>query len=288
MKKIVLLLFMFASFATMNAQLLWEITGKDLDKPSYLFGTHHAISTAIVDSIPDLYKSFNRTQAVVGELAIDEQKMVQKMITAASMPYTIDKYLSEDEYQLVDSVMLQYYKFPLKYVENLRPAMISNMISMAQIERLYPKLSENGSLDSFFQNIATELGNPVYGLETIDDQIDILFRSQSIERQAFLLVEQIKSLHEADESYALLTNLYRKGNLEEMLQLYESDTTASAPTTGERFLMIESRNATWAEKLPELMRKQPCFIAVGALHLPGKYGLIELLRKKGYKVKAVQ
>ena len=270
------------------SQLLWEITGKDLDKPSYLFGTHHAIPVVFLDSLPQLYKCYNQCSTVIGEVIINQEDMGQRLVAAASMPYKIDKYLTEDEYALVDSVMQEYLGFPLIYVENLRPSMISNMIGMAILEKLDTNLKTGGQMDTFFQEIGIEQNKPVFGLESVDDQIDLLFRSQSIERQAFLLVELVKEIDKVEQQSKELDFNYRSGNLEKLLQAYETDTTASAPTPGESFLLLESRNKTWADKLPDYMRQQPCFIAVGALHLPGKNGVIELLRKKGYKVKPVK
>ena len=89
----------------------------------------------------------------------------------------------------MDSVIQEYLGFPIIYAENLRPSMISNMITIAILEKLDSNLKTGGQMDTFFQEIAIEQNKPVFGLETVDDQIDLLFRSQSLERQAFLLVE---------------------------------------------------------------------------------------------------
>jgi uncharacterized protein YbaP (TraB family) len=59
-------------------------------------------------------------------------------------------------------------------------------------------------------------------------------------------------------------------------------------TEAEKFLLVDERNHDWLPKIDEHIKQEPCFIAVGALHLPGNYGLINLLRKAGYKVKAIK
>ena len=52
--------------------------------------------------------------------------------------------------------------------------------------------------------------------------------------------------------------------------------------------LLDNRNQKWAEMLPAQMQEKPLFIAVGALHLPGENGMINLLRQKGYQVDPVQ
>lgn len=277
-------------FSTIQAQLLWEISGNHLKQKSYLFGTHHLVPIRVLDSIPGVYKAFNRTQCVVGEIVANDPTMINKMTEAAQIPnYTsISNLLSPDDYHKVDSALQAVAKLNLSALERLKPAMISNIYVMSLYNTVYPKENQDWQLDSFFQQIAEQKQIPVVGLESIDKQIDLLFNSQSLERQSFLLVGAVESANDIETEIKTVNNLYKKGDLNELLSLYQNDTTKYAPTQQEQLEMLDNRNQDWAKTLPQLMNQKSCFIAVGALHLPGENGLIELLKKAGYKVKPVK
>lgn len=277
-------------FSTIQAQLLWEISGNHLKQKSYLFATHHLVPISILDSIPGVYKAFNRTQCVVGEIVANDPTMINKMTEAAQIPsYTsISNLLSPEEYHKVDSALQAVAKLNLSALERLKPAMISNIYVMSLYNTVYPKENQDWQLDSFFQQIAEKKQIPIVGLESVDKQIDLLFNSQLLERQSFLLVGAIESANDIETEIKTVNNLYKKGDLNELLSLYQNDTTKYAPTQQEQFELLDNRNQEWVKTIPQLIHQKSCFIAVGALHLPGENGLIELLKKAGYKVKPVK
>ena len=164
-------------FSTIQAQLLWEISGNHLKQKSYLFATHHLVPISILDSVPGVYKAFNRTQCVVGEIVANDPTMINKMTEAAQIPsYTsISNLLSPEEYHQVDSALQAVAKLNLSALERLKPAMISNIYVMSLYNTVYPKENQDWQLDSFFQQIAEKKQIPIVGLESIDKQIDLLF-----------------------------------------------------------------------------------------------------------------
>ncbi|HKL96378.1 MAG TPA: TraB/GumN family protein [Paludibacteraceae bacterium] len=277
-------------FSTANAQLLWEISGNHLKQKSYLLGTHHLVSASFLDSIPGVYKAFNRTQTVVGEIVANDPTMIKKMTQAAKLPnYTsMNQLLSPMEYQQIDSALQAVAKITLADLALLKPAMISNLYLISLYNRLYPTQNESWQIDSFFQQVAAQKNRPVIGLETIEKQIDILFNSQSLERQAFLLVGSVESTNEMEHEIKTMNYLYKKGDLNGLLSLYKNDTTKYAATQQEIFEFLDNRNQEWAKTIPLLIHQNSSFIAVGALHLPGESGLIALLRKAGYRVKPIK
>ena len=125
----------------------------------------------------------------------------------------------------------------------------------------------------------------VYGLETIDDQLKMLLRSIPIERQAEILVETIRNSKNIKKENERLDSLYTSGDLN---ALYNMLVEEEDMNEAEKFLLVDERNHDWLPKIEKHIKQEPCFIAVGALHLPGNDGLINLLRKAGYKVKAVK
>ena len=52
--------------------------------------------------------------------------------------------------------------------------------------------------------------------------------------------------------------------------------------------LVDNRNADWLTKMPEIMKKAPTFFVVGALHLPGEKGVLQLLKNAGYTVEPVK
>ena len=86
------------------------------------------------------------------------------------------------------------------------------------------------------------------------------------------------------EEFDKLINVYLKGDLKGMSNQM-ADT--SLPKSFEE-VFIHRRNVVMANGADKIIRKKSAFIAVGAAHLGGEKGVIELLRKKGYTVKPVK
>lgn len=289
MKRSLLFAVVMCAWCSTTAQLLWEVSGNGLPYKSYLFGTHHLVSAAYLDSVDGVYRAFNDCRAVVGEVVVDDPTLLKKMTDGARMPnyITMRELFSDSDYVRVDSALRSVLGMGLSELAGLKPAMISNLYALELYRRQSPEQSDDWQLDSFFQQVAAQKNIPVVGLETVDDQIALLYNAQTLQRQAFLLVGAVEQ-SDGTAEMAHMNQLYRQGDLDGLLALYNSDTTRYALTQQEKFGMLDERNDTWARRLPTLMHERPCFVAVGALHLAGENGLIALLRKAGYKVKPVK
>jgi uncharacterized protein YbaP (TraB family) len=287
-KKAFSLFIFLLSVSFLQAQLLWKITGNGLKKTSYLFGTHHMIPINFLDSVPGLYKAFNSCNQVVGEMVMNNVDAMAKIQQAAIMPGHIrmKDLLGEDEYVLVDNELKSVLKFGLKELSIMNPALI---VIMYQME-LYKKQTghtENKQSDSYFQLVAAEKGNKVVGLESIDQQIEILFGNTSYQRQADILVQSIVHKDSMMIEMMHMYKLYKAGKMDELVKQSQKRDKLTDMTDAEYAKLVEDRNVAWTRKLPALMNETPSFIAVGALHLGGENGLVKLLQKAGYKVKEV-
>ena len=287
MKRVLLLCIVnFALCISINAQLLYEISGGGLEKSSYLFGTHHMVPVETATKIEGVFRAFNDCSAVVGEFVDDNPEEMQRQILAASkMEESIFKLLTSEEKALIDSALQAELRLTLANVQYMRPNVIAMIYEMTVRERVLKSQAGDMAMDSYFQVAGSELGKSVYGLETVEDQLKMLLRSITIERQAEILVETIRNTDNIITENAKLDSLYVKGDLE---GLYEMLIEAEDMTEAEKFLLVDERNHDWLPKIEKHIKQEPCFIAVGALHLPGNDGLINLLRKAGYKVKAVK
>ena len=287
MKRVLLLCIVnFALCISINAQLLYEISGGGLEKSSYLFGTHHMVPVETATKIEGVFRVFNDCSAVIGEFVDDNPEEMQRQILASSkMDESIFKLLTSEEEALIDSALQAELGLTLANVQYMRPNVIAMIYEMTVRERVLKSKAGDMAMDSYFQVAGSELGKMVYGLETVDDQLKMLLRSIAIERQAEILIETIRNTDDIITENAKLDSLYVQGNLE---GLYDMLIETEDMTEAEKFLLVDERNHDWLPKIEKHIKQEPCFIAVGALHLPGNDGLINLLRKAGYKVKAIK
>lgn len=272
-----------------QAQLLWKISGKGLSQPSYLFGTHHLIPTNFLDSVPGLFKAFNQCDAVIGEMVMNNIDASDKIAKASMLPQgtTMDSLLNEQDYALVDTELKAMFKIGLKELGLMKPSVIRTMYEM-ELYRRGINMTEEIQSDSYFQLVAEQKDMKVIGLEDVDTQIALLFGSKDLEREAQLLVETVRQKEKGLKEIETLNTLYKAGKLEELIELAKEQGDPLAMTDAEYDQLVDNRNLDWMELLPGYIQSQPCFIAVGAMHLGGEKGLIRLLKKEGYKVKAVK
>ena len=290
---LILLLSCSGSSTGSNRALLWKISGNGLEKPSYLFGTHHLAPLSFLDSITGIHEAFESTEQTVGELDMSNMtEMQMKIMGSAMLPegVTYESLLPADEVALIDSTLTDLMGFGLNQFGRLKPAMLSNIISVTLYKRYYPALSSGASLDQHFQEEALKRSRPVKGLETTEEQIHVLLELQSVERQAEMLSCMVKHPEMLKEQMDELQSAYHAQDLEGLWRLYarERPDDPCPSTEEEKDALNSDRNARWLEQLPAIMTERSSFIAVGCLHLPGEEGLITGLRDRGYTVEAVK
>ena len=113
----------------------------------------------------------------------------------------------------------------------------------------------------------------------------MLYGTDPISKQAKSLIEILDNPDEGVEKSQKLNEAYLAQDLDKLFEFAKSENEDS---TAFLDILINKRNADWITKLPTLMQEAPTFVAVGALHLPGENGVIEGLRKAGYKVTAIK
>lgn len=269
-----------------QAQLLWKIQVPGNTKPSYLFGTYHFAGSDFLNSVADFSQAIDDCDAVWGEVqrdSLNSPDAVAKMAAASKAPTdsTLSKLLSKDAYKIVASVFNGYFSefsVTLDQMNSFKPIAISAQIEALQALKYFPSQDPSAMLDMAIQTLATQKGKATHGLESIDDQIEVLF-NRNLVKQAQDLLEQCKNDDKYQQLNAKLLEAYRKGNLEQI------DSIMFDPTMGGdeqyRADLIDKRNAKWAAKLMTIMPEQSVLVCVGAGHLPGAKGLISLLRKAG-------
>ena len=281
------------SVPTAETSLLWKVSGNGLEKPSYLFGTHHLVPVSFLDSIPGIIPAFEATEQTVGELDMSDMATMQMQIMGeAIMPegVTYDALLSPDDVQLLDSTLTDLVGVGLAQLGQLKPAMLSNLISITLYQKFYPAISGQENIDLYFQTEALKRSRPIKALETTEDQVEVLLNATPIERQADMLICMVKHPELLKDQMDELQLAYHTQDLNALQALFDKEIPNDpCPSTDEeKDALNKDRNEKWLEKLPAIMSENASFIAVGAMHLPGNDGIIKGLRDQGFTVEAVR
>ena len=285
---------------TANAQLLYKISGNGLNTPSYIVGTYHLAPASYVDSIPGARVALETAEQVCGELSMAEMSSLegtQKVMAAMMLPdgQSLKDVLSEEEFAKLDAFMTDVMGVGLSnpmvgaQLGKMTPMAIATQLQLLQYMKMTPGFNPNALIDSYFQTEASKNGKPVIGFETMDFQISVLYKGRSIERQKVQLMCMIDNREYELMMMKTLTEAYFAQDIAKLLEVTEEKLGNKCDSTPEEDeALIYGRNADWAEKMPAIMGDKSTLFVVGAAHLPGERGVLELLKKKGYAVEVVK
>jgi len=285
-KKILFALLAVIFSLNAHAQLFWKVSGNGLAKPSYLFGTHHLIEKEKIPNFDKIAAVVPLADVVVGEMDMSNMLGMQiKMIKACMMKdTTMHDLLNAEEYALVDSRMKEVIGKGLDKLGVMKPVMLSTMYELTLYMKQNNLKKGPEAVDVVLQRKGKKARKKIIGLETIDEQVNILFNSSSLKQQAAGLVETVKDKEKSLSIIGKLNEAYLAGDLEAMSQLVNKEQHMSE---ADKKVMLTDRNNNWIGQLKTLMPKQSCFVAVGCMHLADKAGLIQQLKNAGYVVEPV-
>lgn len=290
MKKLLLsiLSILLLGYSSAEAQLLWKISGNGLEKPSYIFGTHHMAPISVLDSVSCFNEALASVDKVYGEMVMADAmspESQQTMMMAAMAPQdsTLTAILAPAAIDSLNVILAKYLgpQMTAAALNPMKPAMVSTLLAAAQTQAAFPQYSAAQQLDGEIQSRAAAIGKEVGGLETMVDQCQALFGG-SILAQANDLMQAVRNDEIAIDVVKQLANAYLAGDLQAMLDIMENPATGFNYEQADR--MINKRNADWMRVLAGMLPTMSVLIAVGAGHLPGDKGLISLLRREGYTV----
>ena len=297
MKKSILLATLVALFTfSTNAQLLWKVSGNGLNKPSYLFGTCHVATVKMTDSIPGFNDALTNCDAVYGEIEKGDIAGAQQTMMAAIMApadSTLSKVIDQASLAKADSVFRATTQgmVSISQLETLKPAYVSTQLALIMIMQSFPGFNPMEQIDFAIQGKASQLGKELGGFETTEYQLNILY-GKPISEQAESLVRTLAKLESAKASGIALAEAYKRQDLNGVFNciIKEQNDSDEPEWKKQRSIdeLIYNRNAAWAKKLQELMPEKSLLVVVGAGHLPGERGLIDLLQKAGYTVEPMK
>lgn len=260
--------------------LLWEISGKDLSQPSFLFGTFHMMCKADVKFSDNLLQALKQTETVYFEMDLDDPSNTFGALFFMNMKNgkTLKELYTEVEYNRVQQYFKDSVKMSLSAFQNLKPAFLEAFLYPAMM----PCKTMSG-VEQELMTIAKREKKEISGFETIAFQASV-FDSIPYEEQARSLLKTIDSISRYRVYFSEMMNVYKSQQLNELATIMASP---EFDMQDDMDVLLDKRNLDWVKKLKNILPTQHIFVAVGAGHLVGEMGLISLLRKEGYSVRPI-
>ncbi|MDJ1502582.1 TraB/GumN family protein [Xanthocytophaga agilis] len=267
-------------FAQNDKSLLWEISGKGITKPSYIFGTIHILCASDLVITNNLKIAFNKSEQLYLELDMDDPGMLLQMMQHMTMKdgITLKSLVSEADYTIVSTFFQKKTGMSIDMLAGTKPFFIMSLVLPSTMS------CQTASWETSLMSLAQEQKIETYGLETLQDQLAVIDQI-SYKDQASMLLETLKDTIQSQKENQKLINLYKDQDIDGM---QKSIAEASQATSKYERILLTDRNNRWIPLITKIATERPTFFAVGAGHLGGKKGVIQLLRKAGYQIKPVK
>ncbi|MBE0642820.1 MAG: TraB/GumN family protein [Bacteroidetes bacterium] len=260
--------------------LLWKIEGKGLTAPSYLYGTIHAIcpdDMQITDAITD---AIGNTARVALELDLDDPRLVVEMGHFSFMPddSTLNDLFTKDEFTFLENWFRDSVGMSITPMNNIRPLFLFGLL-IGKTLNCTPK-----SYEEVFMAMARQQGKETIGIETPQEQL-AAFGAIPLREQATMVLDMLTHMDSTRAAFRVLTELYKKQDLD---ALYRFMLDSGIEYGRYDAALLTTRNKAWIPRILEIASEKPTFIAVGAGHFAGEYGILNLLKKEGLRVTPVK
>lgn len=260
--------------------LLWEVS-KPGTAPSHLFGTIHSEDPEVLHLDAPVEAAFEAARSVVLEVLLDDAAMqyssaAMLLLDGRTLPELIGSGLFEQASRAARSRGI-----PEVVLQRMKPWAVAVTLSMP--------VPETGQvLDMLLYQAALQANKPVHGLETIREQLDV-FDTLPERDQLVLLQDALENFPAIDAIHAELLVAYKQRDLGALLAINDTSLEIGDGQLADVFQrrLIGDRNRLMAERMQPYLEQGRAFVAVGALHLPGRDGLLRLLQQRGYSVRAL-
>lgn len=284
------LIFLIFLLGTANAQkklvdkypsLLWEITGNGLTRPSYLFGTMHVSNKLAFHLSDSFYLALKNVDEVALELNPEVWQGQMARLDRLKENYSSFVQQPGNDFITENSFRLRNYVDELTEALRTEPSVVNNLLYRSYKTR--EDFEEDTFLDMYIYQTGRKMGKRAAGVENYYEAEKLVLEAygamakEKKKKNIDLDGENMRDLSEK------VQNAYRRGDLDMMDSL--DNLMERSDAFREKFLF--KRNEIQANSIDSIIRKASLFAGVGAAHLPGNRGVIELLRKKGYKLRPV-
>ena len=261
-----------------NNTLLWQVSGNGLAKPSYIFGTFHLLCKGDIQFSEQLKKSLAYADEIYLEMDMDDPSTMLGGLQYMNMKdgKKLKDLYTDDEYKKVENYFKDSLGMPMMFFQSMKPYFL--------VALLYPKMMNcktSSGVEEELMKIAKENKKEIKGLETIQFQASV-FDSIPYQWQAKELLKNIDSFSLYKKEFDTMLVEYKNQQLSAMENLLGKSEFGSDKNYEE--ILLNKRNRNWVGQLKDIMKKESVFVAVGAGHLVGEKGLLNLLKKEGYTV----
>ncbi|HWH63281.1 MAG TPA: TraB/GumN family protein [Ginsengibacter sp.] len=260
-----------------NNTLLWQVSGNGLKHPSFLFGTFHLLCKDDIHFSDPLKEAVKVSNEVYMELDMDDPSTLLSGMLYMNMQdgKKLSDLYTPEEYKKLETYFTDSLNTPMIMFQRAKPYFL--------VALLYPKMMDCSSpsgVEEELLKIAKENKKEIKGLETMQFQASV-FDSIPYEWQAKELLKNIDSFSTYKNEFDEMIELYKNQELDSMQNMVGASEFGS-----DKFedILLKDRNKKWVNELSEIMKNESVFVAVGAGHLSGDNGLINLLKKDGYIV----
>jgi uncharacterized protein len=271
--------------------LLWQVDKPGL-APSYVFGTMHVPDPAVLDLPQAVETAFASAQQAAFERVTEEDELlaeVKRFSEATLLPegQKLSTLLDDVAFAQLIRIARRQRPSPIMigrmHITNFKPWYVmlvigKNDASASHLDRNDP------TLDKWLKTRARGAGKKIVGLETGAEQLAV-FNDMPMDDQVALLTSHLNEYNRWP-SYSTRVGVYLSGDTAMIYGLWLEQLNQLDPGVAQRYSerFLDGRNRIMVERMLPLLEQASTFVAVGALHLPGKEGILALLEQRGYRV----
>ncbi|MEZ5670245.1 MAG: TraB/GumN family protein [Alphaproteobacteria bacterium] len=273
-----------ADYALYGDTLLWRLDPPGGGAPSYAVGTIHMVDPVLEPSLQRARDRLREAGALIVETDVSDAAQLD---VVAAMILTdgraLPDLIGKEAFDRLAAIA-EDYGLPGIFLRTLAPWGAALMISVPA-EQMQRMAAGDAVFDQALIDSAQAWGLPVETLESIDEQIDA-FAGHSEADQITMLLHAIEVHDQLDAMVEAMLARYVAGDLAGLAELALVEMSAGDETLDARVLdaLITDRNRRMAERMLPLLAQHPHLVAIGAMHLPGEEGVLNLLAQQGWKI----
>lgn len=276
-----------AVFCPLQAQVLYEISGNSTKSKSYLLATNRYVDMTFLDTIPNVFKCFGRCKKVITEFAMQDYEAIAALRKAALLPDSVklSNFYSETEYTFIDNSLRITLGMSFDQLNRMKPSYLTELYR-TELMKVWLQYNEQRTMETFFEHVAAERNIPVIGLDNIGETMYMLFDREPFHWQCKELLKVMEYPENEVKQERAIRDLFRNGQLNDIAFQVEGPNNTSSISFSD-YKVYCQRNEQWVKRLAPHLAKGGAFITLNAVYIGGDKGLIEQLRKAGYRVRPV-
>lgn len=260
---------------------LWKVQGKT--NTVYLLGSVHVLSKDSYPLDPVIDRAFDKSPNLVFEMNLDSSA------TPASQKYILSKAMFKNEQNLQTSLSAATFHLADSLCRTLglqierlllfKPWMVSTTIMMVKIQQM--GLNPQYGIDKYYFEKGKQAQKAIFSFESLQEQINFI-DGLSLKIQEKMILQMAKEFDTIEKDIKKIIKAWRTGDTQQLEQFF-LESYKQEPELHQ--VLLVKRNKNWMKKIRLYLKDSKNYlIIVGAGHMVGKNGLVELLKKEGFMV----